>query len=328
MADQEEELYLNDDGDSNDSENREYEVLPPALTSPSEPPAKYDPLKRYFYEISRYKLLSREEETALATRVYEEHDQDAAYQLVTSNMRLVVKIAMDFHRHWMKNLLDLIQEGNVGLIKAVSKFNPYRGVKFSYYASFWIKAYILKFILDNWHLVRVGTTQAQRKLFFNLNKEKEELLAKGYEPGPKLLADRLNVRERDVIEMDRRLKGWDVSLDAPIREDSSEAYSGILSADEPEMVDILANSQIKEILYEKLNEFRKTLKERDLDILENRILAENPSTLQEMGEKYEISRERVRQLENRIKRSIQKYLMEEIPDLNVDDILSVSDGVD
>ncbi|ETR74641.1 MAG: hypothetical protein OMM_06222 [Candidatus Magnetoglobus multicellularis str. Araruama] len=132
---------------------------------------QYDPLQRYLAEVSRYELLTREEEIELATLVQETGDPDAAYRLTASNLRLVVKIAMEFQRIWMQNLLDLIQEGNIGLMQAVKKFDPYKNVKFSYYASFWIKAYILKFIMDNWRLVKIGTTQAQRKLFFKLKKK-------------------------------------------------------------------------------------------------------------------------------------------------------------
>jgi RNA polymerase sigma-32 factor len=148
---------------------------------------KYDPLQRYLSEISRYNLLTREEEVSLGKLVQEQGDQDAAYRLVTSNLRLVVKIALEFQRVWMQNLLDLIQEGNIGLMQAVKKFDPYKNVKFSYYASFWIKAYILKFIMDNWRLVKIGTTQGQRKLFFKLKKEKQKLIDEGFDPKPKLL---------------------------------------------------------------------------------------------------------------------------------------------
>ena len=137
---------------------------------------KYDPLQRYLSEITQYKLLTREEEIMLGKLIQEEDDSDAAYRLTTSNLRLVVKISLDFQRVWMQNLLDLIQEGNVGLMQAVKKFDPYKNVKFSYYASFWIKAYILKFIMDNWRLVKIGTTQGQRKLFFKLKKEKQKLI--------------------------------------------------------------------------------------------------------------------------------------------------------
>ncbi|MDY7037077.1 MAG: sigma-70 family RNA polymerase sigma factor, partial [Thermodesulfobacteriota bacterium] len=170
----------------------------------------YDPLQIYMLEIKHYRLLTREEEIELAIRVREKQDQKAAYQLVTSNLRLVVKIAMDFHRYWTQNLLDLIQEGNVGLLQAVRKFDPYRGIKFSYYASFWIKAYILKFIMENWKLVKIGTTQTQRKLFYNLAKEKEKLIAEGFYPEPRLLAERLDVKEEEVKDMSQRLGGREI----------------------------------------------------------------------------------------------------------------------
>ncbi len=147
-------------------------------------PVSFDPFRLYLDEIKRYPLLSREDEMDLAIRYREKGDIEAAYKLITANLRLVVKIAMDFQRYWMQNLMDLIQEGNVGLMQAVKKFDPYRGYKFSYYASFWIKAYIIKFIMDNWKLVKIGTTQAQRKLFFNLRKEKERLEAQGIEASP------------------------------------------------------------------------------------------------------------------------------------------------
>ena len=160
----------------------------------------YDPLQMYLLEIKRYNLLTREEEIELGKRVREKNDQKAAYRLATSNLRLVVKIAMDFHRYWTKNLLDLIQEGNLGLLQAVKKFDPYRGIKFSYYASFWIKAYMLKFVMDNWKLVKIGTTQSQRKLFFNLAKERDKLIAEGFSPEPRLLAERLSVKEEEVVK--------------------------------------------------------------------------------------------------------------------------------
>ena len=164
----------------------------------------------------------------------------------------------------------------MGLMQALRKFDPYRGVKFSYYASFWIKAYILKFIMDNWHLVKVGTTQAQRKLFYNLKKEKDRLLAMGMEPGPKLLAERLQVSEKDVVEMGQRLDSHDVSLDAPLRDDTGESHMSFLASDSESVDNILADSEIKNLLAEKLMDFRRTLNDRELQILERRILAESP----------------------------------------------------
>ena len=200
-----------------------------AVKSTDKALVKFDPLQRYLTEISAYKLLTREQEKELGIRVREHGDTDAAYRLVTSNLRLVVKIALEFQRVWMQNLLDLIQEGNIGLMQAVKKFDPYKNVKFSYYASFWIKAYILKFIMDNWRLVKIGTTQGQRKLFFKLKKEKQKLIDDGFEPKPKLLSERLGVSEREIVDMDQRLDGWDVSLDAPLKEDSDTERIEFLS---------------------------------------------------------------------------------------------------
>ncbi|RLB85441.1 MAG: RNA polymerase subunit sigma-70, partial [Deltaproteobacteria bacterium] len=204
------------------------EILAPAVVPEERGVVPYDPLQMYLMEIKKFRLLTREEETELAIRVREHNDQRAAYILITSNLRLVVKIAMDFHRYWTRNLLDLIQEGNVGLVQAVRKFDPYRGIKFSYYASFWIKAYILKFIMDNWKLVKIGTTQSQRKLFFNLAKERDKLIAQGFNPEPRLLAERLDVKEEEVVEMSQRLGGWEVSLSSPVSDDSRGSFGAWL----------------------------------------------------------------------------------------------------
>jgi RNA polymerase sigma-32 factor len=263
------------------------------------PFALTDPFQLYLLDISRYELLSREKEKELAIRVREKDDQEAAHKLVNANLRLVVKIALDFQRYWTKNLLDLIQEGNFGLLQAVKKFDPYRGVKFSYYASFWIKAYIFKFVMENWKLVKIGTTQNQRKLFFKLAKEREKLLAQGLEPEPKLLAERLHVREDEVVEMTQRLGGREVSIDTPLREDSRDHYRDILP-DPGTGVD------------EKVSE-KQGLTGREADIYDNRIMAENPETLQQLGDKYGISRERVRQVEGKIVSNAKKWLEEEIP---------------
>jgi RNA polymerase sigma-32 factor len=273
----------------------------------------YDPLQIYLMEIKKYKLLTREEEMELAKRAVEQNDEQAMYRLVTANLRLVVKIAMDFHRYWTQNLLDLIQEGNLGLIQAVRKFDPYRGIKFSYYASFWIKAYLLKFIMDNWKLVKIGTTQSQRKLFFNLAKERESLIAKGFEPEPRLLAERLDVKEEEVVEMSQRLGGWEISLSSPLSDDSKEAYGSFLPDTTIGVDEELSQDEARRLLTEKLQEFRKGLQGKEADIFDNRIMAEKPLTLRELGEKYKISRERVRQLQEKITDNIRKYLEQEIP---------------
>lgn len=280
--------------------------------------AKLDPLQSYLSEISRYRLLTREEEVILGRRVQEENDPEAAYILTTSNLRLVVKIALEFQRVWMQNLLDLIQEGNIGLMQAVRKFDPYKGVKFSYYASFWIKAYILKFIMDNWRLVKIGTTQAQRKLFFKLKKEKQQLIDMGFEPQPRLLAERLGVTEKEVIDMDQRLDSWDLSLDAPIRDDSETNRMAFLGDDnEPSAEEKLAREEIESLLHEKLAGFTDQLSDREKEIFEKRIFSDEPATLQEIGESYQISRERVRQIENAIIKKMQQYFKKELPDFDL-----------
>ncbi len=278
---------------------------------------EYDPLQRYLSEISRYRLLTREEEVELGKRVQEREDSDAAYMLATSNLRLVVKIALEFQRVWMQNLLDLIQEGNIGLMQAVQKFDPYKNVKFSYYASFWIKAYILKFIMDNWRLVKIGTTQGQRKLFFKLKKEKQKLIDQGFDPSPRLLSDRLGVSEQEITEMDQRLDSWDVSLDAPLKEDSDTERGEFLSSEEESIEGQMAKKEIENLLQEKVDLFRKKLSERELDIFDHRVFTDSPLTLQDLGDKYQISRERVRQLEKNILKKMRGYFKDEIPDFEL-----------
>jgi RNA polymerase sigma-32 factor len=272
----------------------------------------YDPLQAYLFEVKKFNLLTREQEIELATRVKDENDEEAAYTLITSNLRLVVKIAMDFHRYWTKNLLDLIQEGNLGLLQAVKKFDPYRGIKFSYYASFWIKAYMLKFIMDNWKLVKIGTTQSQRKLFFNLAKERDKLIAEGFSPEPRLLAERLDVKEEEVVEMSQRLGGWEVSLSAPMGDDSKEGFEAFLPDPDSDFEEQLSDDEGRKLLMEKLQEYRRSLSGKEADIFDNRILAENPHTLQELGDKYNISRERVRQIQGKLVKNIKKWLSENI----------------
>ena len=280
-------------------------------------PVPFDPFHLYLDEIKPYPLLSREDERDLAIRYREKGDIEAAYKLVTANLRLVVKIAMGFQRHWMQDLMDLIQEGNVGLMQAAKKFDPYRGYKFSYYASFWIKAYIMKFIIDNWKLVKIGTTQTQRKLFSNLRKEKERLEAQGIEASPKLLSDRLNVKESEIIEMDQRLNMWDISFDSPLKEDSEDTYKSFLPSDDLPVDDQIADQEAKAILHDKLMLFKGQLKGREVVIFEKRLLSEDPMTLQEIGDKFGISRERVRQIESRLKKKLKIYLEEETTDIDL-----------
>lgn len=280
---------------------------------------KADPLQSYLAEINRYRLLTREEEVDLGTKIQEENDSDAAYVMVTSNLRLVVKIALDFQRIWMQNLLDLIQEGNIGLVKAVKKFDPYKNVKFSYYASFWIKAYILKFIMDNWRLVKIGTTQGQRKLFFRLKKEKQKLIDEGFDPGPRLLSERMGVSEQEIVEMDQRLDGWDLSLDEPLRNDSDTERIEFINVESDSTEDRVARKEIEDILHVRVKKFTATLNPREMEIFSKRIFSDEPRTLQEIGEEYNISRERVRQIENNIIKKMKEYFKNEMPDFDVYD---------
>jgi len=275
---------------------------------------KYDPLQRYLMEISKHKLLSRDREHDLAVKIFEHDDREAAYEMVTSNLRLVVKIALEFQRVWMQNLLDLIQEGNIGLMQAVRKFDPYKNVKFSYYASFWIKAYILKFIMDNWRLVKIGTTQGQRKLFFKLKKEKQSLIEQGFDPKPKLLSERLGVTEKEIVDMDQRLDGWDVSLNAPLSDDSDSEKIEFISYDSESVEEQVSKKQMDNLIHGKIEEFRKLMTKRENEIFDLRIFSDSPATLQEIGDRYGISRERVRQVEKNIITKMREFIREELPD--------------
>ncbi len=292
----------------------------PAVPAPSLPatPAKdverVDALTRYMAELRHHAPISREEEHALAVRWVEDGDAEAARRLVLANLRLVVKIAMEYRRAWA-NVLDLIQEGNLGLLQAVQRFDPYQGVKLSSYGVYWIRAYILKYLIDNIRLVRLGTTRAQRKLFFRLNKEKRELERQGFEVEPKLIAERLDVSEADVIDMEQRLGQRDLSLEAPVRDEEGGASYGdfIPAAGESAEHDV-GERELRRVFLEKLRDFAESLEERDRQIVEQRILAEDPKTLQEMGTEFGVSRERVRQLEARVVARLRDYMKENLVD--------------
>lgn len=297
-------------------------ALPIEPEEESEEPApgslsRTDPLARYMQEVKRHPLLSREEEHELAVRYVETGDVDAAYRLVTSNLRLVVKIAYEYRRAAF-NILDLIQEGNVGLMHAVRKYDPFKGVKLSSYAAWWIRACVLRFIMDNWRMVKLGTTQAQRKLFFNLRKEQQRLAAEGFEVGPKLLAERLGVTENEVADMDRRLSGDEVSIQTPVGgDDTGLTYGDRLALPAAPADDTLAGEQIKEILRGELVEMAKELKDRELYIFENRMMSEEPMTLQEIGDRFGLSRERARQIEAKLVKRLRERLQAKIPDFDM-----------
>jgi RNA polymerase sigma-32 factor len=277
--------------------------------------ARRDPMAVYMRETRRYPLLTPEEERDLATRLVEHGDTAAARKLIEANLRLVVKIAYEYRRAH-KNLLDLVQEGNIGLIQAVSKFDPYRGVKLSSYAAFWIRAYILKFILNNWRLVKIGTTQAQRKLFFNLRKEREKLEQLGFQATTALLAEKLDVPEKEVVEMERRLAAPEASLDAPIGgggdDEGTRTRLDYMPSDDVRPDRAVAQSEFSQLLRGKLEAFAQKLEGREQTIFRERWLTEDPLTLQEIGDRYQVSRERARQLEKRMLDRLKKYLEAEL----------------
>jgi RNA polymerase sigma-32 factor len=274
----------------------------------------FDPLQRYLAEIRRFPLLARDEEHRLAVQYHEYGDVKAAYKLVTSNLRLVVMIAREYQKAF-KNLLDLVQEGNMGLMEAVKNFDPYRGVRFPSYAVWWIRAYMIRYIMNDWRMVKIGTTQAQRKLFFNLQKEKEKIEAEGLTPGPRLLAQRLNVKEDEVVEMEQRLGSRDLSVDVPIGTDDEATLLNFLQDNKQSPEEQFADAQYRELLRQKMEQFAKGLKDKELVIYRERLLTEDPVTLREIGEKYGISRERVRQIEERVKKKLKTYLNKELKDV-------------
>lgn len=269
---------------------------------------KLSPLQVYMREVSKYPLLKPEEELELAKKHYDDDDVPSAHRLITSNLRLVVKIASDFRKAQV-NFLDLIQEGNYGLMQAVKKYNPYKGVKLSSYAAWWIRAYILKYLLDNKSQVKIATTANQRKLFYNLRKETEKLLEQYDSVDASMLAETLDVPEKDVIEMQKRLASPDVSIDAPVKADSSATHGDLIQDPSINAADtLLAERQVHKIFSEHLEEFKETLNERDLEVFNLRIVAEEPETLQELGNRYGISRERARQIEARIISKLKKFV--------------------
>jgi RNA polymerase sigma-32 factor len=267
----------------------------------------YSALDAYLAEIRRFEPLSREREHEVAVEYQKTKNPEAARTLVFGSLWLVVKIARDYERV-ARNVLDLIQEGNIGLMEAVQNFDPYRGVRFPSYAVWWIRAYIIRYIIANWRLVKIGTTQAQRKLFFNLKKESERLEREGIYPSTKLLAERLNVREGDVIEMSQRLGAPDVSVDAPLGEESDADLLSVIPSGDESLEESLAKKQLHEALSSAIKEFGATLKPNEVKIFHGRVLDDEKRTLQELSDELSISKERVRQIENKIRDKLRAFV--------------------
>jgi len=307
---------LPEDEDRDKDESALVPALPatPASSSSERGVERVPALTRYFVELRKHPPISREEEHALALRWKEHGDVEAARRLVLSNLRLVVKIAMEYRRAWA-NTLDLIQEGNLGLMQAVQRFDPHAGTKLASYAAYWIRAYILKWLMDNIRMVRLGSTRAERKLFFRLNREKRELERQGFQPEPRLIAERLDVDESDVVAMEQRLSGGEVSLDAPVGdEEGSASYGDFVAAPVATAESLVATTNLRETFLKHVRAFAQELGPREQRILDARILADEPATLQELGNEMGITRERVRQLEKQLVDELREYLQKNVVD--------------
>jgi RNA polymerase sigma-32 factor len=276
----------------------------------------YDPLQRYLAEVRKYPFLTKEEELHLFHDYQTTGNRESAVKLILANLRVSLAIAAEY-LHSGADHLDLIQEGNVGLMQAIRKFDPSKGVRFHSYAAWWVRAYILRYLLNTYRMVKIGTTQDQRKLFYNLNKEKRKLEREGFAPDTKLLADRLHVRERDVVEMGQRLGSWDLSLDAPLGPDQDGTLMDVLPSQSTPADETLATVELRALFKRKLAEFAATLDDRYADILRNRILSETPLTLDDIGKKYNISRERARQLEEKIIKRLREFMKKEVKDFEL-----------
>lgn len=263
-------------------------------------PATTNTIERYLAEIGNHPILSREEEHKLATKYKEDGDLEAAKQLIRANLKFVVKIANEYKNYGI-NPMDVIQEGNLGLMQAVKRFDPTRGYRLISYAVWWIRAYIQNYVVKTWSLVKVGTTQAQRKLFYKLRSTKNEMDLTKQQLSPedyKLLADKLGVPDQAVIEMDKRMKTKDFSLDTEIKDKSEATHLDFLQDKRLDQEDIISKAQEEEVVQEGLSDALEILSDREKYIIKNRVLSESPLTLEEIGRKYEISRERVRQIES------------------------------
>jgi RNA polymerase sigma-32 factor len=271
-------------------------------------PVVKNSLESYLVQINRFPLLTPEEEFNLAVTYRKQSDIEAAQKLITSNLRFVVKVAFEYKSYGVK-LLDLIQEGNIGLMMAVKKFNPYKGYRFISYAIWWIRAYIQNFIIKTWSLVKIGTTQAQKKLFYKIGKVRKALESdrdndKKYEK----LANDLEVAKEDIIEMEQRMSSRDLSLDAPFDEGQELTHLDLLQEDSPNQEEVLAQEEEKRIREHEIEKAMKRLNEKEIYVIKNRVMSDSPLTLQEIGDHLKLSRERVRQIEGEALKKLKKEI--------------------
>jgi len=269
-------------------------------------PVVKNSLETYLAQINQFPLLTKEEEFKLAVRYRKHNDIDAAQKLITSNLKFVVKVAFEYKSYRVK-LLDLIQEGNIGLMMAVKKFNPHKGYRFISYAIWWIRAYIQNFIIKTWSLVKIGTTQAQKKLFYKIGKIRKALESDGEnEKKYELLAHDLDVAKEDIIEMEQRMAARDLSLNAPFDEGEELTHLDLLKEDSPNQEEALAQEEEKKIREHEVQNAMKRLSEKEVYVIQNRIMAEDPLTLQQIGDHLKLSRERVRQIEGEALKKLKK----------------------
>jgi RNA polymerase sigma-32 factor len=267
------------------------------MLSPNLPTVK-NSMESYMIQINQFPLLTREEEFKLAVKYRKYNDIEAAQQLITSNLRFVVKVAFEYKSYGVK-LQDLIQEGNIGLMMAVKKFNPYKGYRFISYAIWWIRAYIQNFIIKTWSLVKIGTTQAQKKLFYKIGKVRKALESGGAdEKKYERLAKDLDVAKEDIVEMEQRMSSRDLSLDAPFDEGQELTHLELLREDSLNQEEAIAQEEEKKIREREVQNAMKRLNEKEVYVIKNRIMSEEPQTLQEIGDHLKLSRERVRQIES------------------------------
>jgi RNA polymerase sigma-32 factor len=289
------------------------EIVEPTVTSYKNSSAALTPvgdtLSAYLANVNKYPLLTREQENEIALRYFKDHNPKDAEILVTSNLRFVVKIAAEYSKFGNK-LIDIVQEGNVGLMHAVKEFNPYKGVRLISYAVWWIRGYIQEYLMRQHSMVRIGTTQNQRKLFYHLKKEKDHLDLLGQEPTVKLLSAKLGIPEDEIRVMEERMSGRDISLDAPISDEGSGVRLDMEASSDESVDDQLARKETLHLLEEKIDQLRPKLNEKEVYILEKRLLADDPVTLQDIGTEWGVTREAVRQMEARVMKKIKDEMLE------------------
>jgi RNA polymerase sigma-32 factor len=269
-------------------------------------PVTRNSLETYLVQINQFPLLTQEEEFNLAVKYRKYEDIEAAQKLITSNLRFVVKIAFEYKSYGVK-IQDLIQEGNIGLMMAVKKFNPYKGYRFISYAIWWIRAYMQNFIIKTWSLVKIGTTQAQKKLFYKIGKVRKALEADGgNEKKYERLARDLDVAKEDIIEMEQRMSSRDLSLDTPFDEGQELTHLELLKEESPNQEEAIAQEEEKKIREREVQNAMKRLNEKEAYVIKSRIMAEEPLTLQQIGDHLKLSRERVRQIESEALKKLKK----------------------